>query len=301
MADQDRTQMGGPPGFDPNKTRMGEGPVDPNKTVMGSVATVDATQTIKPVQCPVCMTHNPPGVMFCVECGLIFDKALPEDAFGAPAVQLPVLVDSNGREFPLRPGSNVFGRMGDQSIEDGRVSRKHAEFNLDGNAVSVKDLGSTNGTKVNGDALPEGESRNLSNKDKVSLGGVELTLSMPGEASKTQMAMGGKTSQMAAEPEQEKPVAVLTVLDDAHPLHLGSYTLGRRSSNDIAVPDPYVSGQHATIEVEETGIFLTDVGSTNGTLVNDAKLQVGQRTEIGDEDEVKLGGRIELRIKREQA
>src|SRR6476620_462202 len=103
---------------DPNRTQLGAPPTtfDPNKTQLGTAPSLNATATIKPTQCPICKTFNPPGVMFCIECGLIFDKALPGDAFGAPAVQLPVLVDSSGREHPLRPGTSSIGREGDIQI-----------------------------------------------------------------------------------------------------------------------------------------------------------------------------------------
>ena len=70
MADMNRTQaMGAPP------------VADPNRTIMGSPLSLNVTATIKPVQCPVCRSSNPPGLKFCMECGLIFEMALPEDAF----------------------------------------------------------------------------------------------------------------------------------------------------------------------------------------------------------------------------
>src|SRR5215207_5215330 len=108
MSDPNRTQA---LSSDPNRTQLGAPPMlDPNKTMMGTAPTLNATITIKPTQCPICKTFNPAGVMFCIDCGLIFDRALPGDAFGAPAVQLPVLVDGSGREHPIRPGSSMVGR-----------------------------------------------------------------------------------------------------------------------------------------------------------------------------------------------
>src|SRR5947209_11226435 len=106
---------------DPNRTQLSAAPtLDPNKTMMGNAPTLNATITIKPTQCPVCKTFNPAGVMFCVECGLIFDRALPADAFGAPAIQLPVLVETTGREHAIRPGENAIGREGDILLPDPR-------------------------------------------------------------------------------------------------------------------------------------------------------------------------------------
>src|SRR5690349_22014305 len=134
--DQNRTQM---LTQDPNRTQLGAPPtMDPNKTMMGTAPTLNATITIKPVQCPVCKTFNPAGVMFCVDCGLIFDRALPDDAFGAPAVQLPMLVEQSGRENPLRPGVSVIGREGDIAVADGRVSRRHAQVTNEGGVLTVE-------------------------------------------------------------------------------------------------------------------------------------------------------------------
>src|SRR5579863_8959338 len=136
MDDFGKTQM---LSGDPNRTQLGVAPtLDPNKTMMGTAPTLNATITIKPTQCPVCKTFNPAGVMFCVECGLIFDRALPGDAFGAPAIQLPVLVENTGREHPIRPGQNMVGREGDILLADARVSRKHAQIVSDNGTILVE-------------------------------------------------------------------------------------------------------------------------------------------------------------------
>jgi pSer/pThr/pTyr-binding forkhead associated (FHA) protein len=50
--------------------------------------------------------------------------------------------------FPLRNGENVIGRAaGDITFpHDGYVSSKHAAISISGRSISVKDLGSANGT-----------------------------------------------------------------------------------------------------------------------------------------------------------
>jgi predicted component of type VI protein secretion system len=45
-------------------------------------------------------------------------------------------------------------------------------------------------------------------------------------------------------------------------------TIGRRPDNDIALPFPAVSGEHAAVITVLSDSFLEDLGSTNGTLVN---------------------------------
>ena len=275
--------------------------VDPNRTVMGTAPSLNATQTIKPVQCPICKTFNPAGMMFCIECGLIFDRALPDDAFGAPVVRLPVLVEaSSGREHPIRPGLNIVGREGDVMLPDSKVSRKHAQVVSEDGVITVEDLGSTNGTLVNGDRLDSGSKRELNKGDTVSFGGVEVKLSLPGSAGATQMLGGNKTAALSAppmadqpkaeEPQKDfEPAAFLVLGHDEIPLREGENTFGRKDDNDVSISDPYVSGRHGKIEVEHRELFFTDIGSTNGTFLNGSKLDVNVRTKIEETDQIVIG------------
>ena len=48
--------------------------------------------------------------------------------------------------------------------------------------------------------------------------------------------------------------------------------IGRDAGCQIAIDHPSVSGRHARIKQNENGLFLTDLGSTNGTFVNDDKV-----------------------------
>ncbi|GAB3361858.1 antibiotic biosynthesis regulator FhaA [Micromonospora halotolerans] len=62
------------------------------------------------------------------------------------------LVSGDGRTYPLQMGSTVIGR-GDQAnlrLPDVGISRRHARLDFDGGQVVLTDLGSTNGTMVNG-------------------------------------------------------------------------------------------------------------------------------------------------------
>lgn len=277
---------------DPNRTQLGAAPsADPNKTILGTAPTVNATITIKPVQCPVCKTFNPAGMMFCTECGLIFDRALPNDAFGAPAVQLPVLVEQSGREHPIRPGENIVGREGDVQIVDGRVSRKHARIDSHDDVLEVEDLGSTNGTLLNGDKVERGHKKILAAGDTLSFGGVELGLSLPGgqKGGATQSVPSRKTAAVAAPPSLEPAAAFLEGEHAEYPLRAGVNSFGRKAGNDVQIVDPYVSGSHGEIDVAEDGVYLTDIGSTNGTMLNDAKLAPNMRTLITPDDVIRLG------------
>ena len=63
-----------------------------------------------------------------------------------------LVVDGPGTRHVLEQGSNVLVRGTDPDIRlpDTGVSRKHVDVQLDGGTVAVEDLGSTNGTLVNG-------------------------------------------------------------------------------------------------------------------------------------------------------
>lgn len=75
-----------------------------------------------------------------------------------------------GQVFPLRPGSSVIGRTAetDIAIPDEAVSRAHARIYVEGATVSIEDLGSRNGTFVNGLGL-DGVT-DLDDGDRIQLG-----------------------------------------------------------------------------------------------------------------------------------
>ena len=76
-----------------------------------------------------------------------------------------------GRTETLSPGGvYTVGREGaDIPLDDGKVSRKHAEIGLYGpGAYMVRDLASTNGTLLNGKAV--GDRARLGNGDRIRVG-----------------------------------------------------------------------------------------------------------------------------------
>jgi hypothetical protein len=80
----------------------------------------------------------------------------------------------SGRAFDVPPGRTTIGRTSAAAItiDDSTVSREHAELVRSGVQVVLRDLGSTNGTRVNDQALVG--SRELQDGDVVRLGSVEL-------------------------------------------------------------------------------------------------------------------------------
>lgn len=63
-----------------------------------------------------------------------------------------LIVDQTNRRFDLRTGSNIVGRGTDSDLQllDQGISRRHLDVQYDGHYATAYDLGSTNGTTVNG-------------------------------------------------------------------------------------------------------------------------------------------------------
>ena len=86
-----------------------------------------------------------------------------------PGGLVGTLVTSEGRRIPVADEPVVIGRLSscDISIGDPQVSRRHAEVRRDAEGFHVFDLGSTNGTVVNGAPVRE---RRLSDGDELKIG-----------------------------------------------------------------------------------------------------------------------------------
>jgi pSer/pThr/pTyr-binding forkhead associated (FHA) protein/S1-C subfamily serine protease len=77
-------------------------------------------------------------------------------------------------------------------------------------------------------------------------------------------------------------------LPDGHTVSLvGRMRLGRGSHTDIPLDDSTASREHAAIEVTADGVVLSDLGSSNGTFVNEVKL-TGPRL-LQDGDSIRIG------------
>jgi hypothetical protein len=94
---------------------------------------------------------------------------------GMPSAAL-VMRDGTRRDIGEDPV--LIGRAPESTLElgDATVSRRHAEIVRDGDAWFIRDLGSSNGTKVNGASITE---HMLSDGDEIRLGSVTLRFETP--------------------------------------------------------------------------------------------------------------------------
>jgi ABC-type multidrug transport system ATPase subunit/pSer/pThr/pTyr-binding forkhead associated (FHA) protein/ABC-type multidrug transport system permease subunit len=181
----------------------------------------------------------------------------------------PATVLHGGERHVLLKDSFAIGRLPDNdlTIAKDAVSRYHARIETARGGYRLTDLGSRNGTQLNGERF-RGESRWLANGDTVEIGG-ELLRFLAGE--ETRLAaphgpvIGTQVVQLGPEP----------------------LAIGRDASNDVVLADPNVSRFHAEVaRLGDGRVAIRDLGSRNGTrvdgeLVRSAVLQPGSDVGIG--------------------
>ena|SRR5882672_12395311 len=116
-------------------------------------------------------------------------------------------------------------------------------------------------------------------------------------------AFGVLQRTMEAERTQGRPIGTLVVERSAtrtprvgERLALrATNAIGRDAGNDVSLPDEAASARHATLEQVEGEWWIEDLGSTNGTLVNGARIGKRERVRFGDEIGI---GRVAMRLER---
>lgn len=99
---------------------------------------------------------------------------------------------------------------------------------------------------------------------------------------------GEKVETELVEPE-EKNYVLESPLGDIFHLVNGENRVGRSASNEIHIPAEKISRHHARILVSAETIELIDLGSTNGSFVNEARLEKNMPTLLQSGDEVRFG------------
>lgn len=139
-----------------------------------------------------------------------------------------IRVTENGEQqpVPLNREQTLVGRLDDCHIRIpiAGVSRKHCEIIVDSGSITIRDLGSSNGTYVNQERV---QSQALSAGDLISVGGLVFVLSVngePGDIDAEMMFEDGLPEEEAASApapapagakEAPKPVPASTLNDDS--------------------------------------------------------------------------------------
>ncbi|MHC4338996.1 MAG: FHA domain-containing protein [Planctomycetota bacterium] len=184
--------------------------------------------------------------------------------------------DGAEQEFSLdKSGSLTIGRSPECEIpiSDSQASRRHCSVVRLQKGYELADLGSTNGTLLNSTLVKR---KKLKHGDVIRIGGTEIAFSDP-EAVGTGGGEMENCSLVFARGDRKGNK--LELLEQRT-------TIGRKETNTIPLKDANASSYHCEIVRDLNGYTIRDLGSTNGTLVNnemitEAQLAHGARIRIG--------------------
>jgi len=215
---------------------------------------------------------------------------------------IPVIKDTTrlGRE----PGLDVV-----IASTAANVSRRHAEIRRQDNVYILVDLGSFNGTFLNGRRIAGGEILHDGDVIQLGPGGPNLRFRAPGNADSLRTANFGQAghspSGRLAQPRSQTIVAGTESAQfqstlrnsDVNPneprvflqraLDQAQLTIGRGDECDIRLDGLLISNNHARISQLPGGLTIEDLNSTNGTYVNGERIT--SRRQFAPDDVVQIG------------
>lgn len=91
---------------------------------------------------------------------------------------------------------------------------------------------------------------------------------------------------------QDAPDSINISKGSVYPVRLTT-NIGRKDDNHIILDDPFVSGSHASLFIEDGRLYIRDLNSTNGTFKNGSKVEDVEELFDGDILEI---GRIIFKV-----
>ena len=193
------------------------------------------------------------------------------------------------QEAPLLPGDNIVGRYigAELYLDDHKISRRHAQITVSDKTVIIQDLGSTNGTQLNGQPLSPRRPFVLKEEHVVTFGAYSAKIEKKSFAAPQPQTMIGDFGDILS---AEQRLAIQGVEVDLRALEFeqtDKVTIGRTEENDIVLDHPMVSRYHALIEKMGTRFRLKDLNSTNGVFVNGVRIE--NESWLTDGDTITIG------------
>ncbi len=214
-------------------------------------------------------------------------------------IQLDVLSEHGEAEsFRFSKEIIFLGRdaKNDIFIDDSNASRHHARLVRTARGYELEDLGSLNGTNLNGEKAGRA---NLWIGDTIEIGGHRLTVVKVGsaeEASATDPSEEDLDKTKIASYSDSAPTnmasdwTITAMLGEKRvvrqQLKPGVTTIGRDPSSDIVLADDDVSRHHARVICKHGKYYLEDLDSLNGTYVGGEPVYT---CKLAAETEIDLG------------
>lgn len=232
-----------------------------------------------PAICPQCSHPNPPSNKFCASCGFKMGKAsgAPDSSAPPPGNNLDTpqaggisltALRADGTEagnFHMGSSPTTIGRdSGGIFAGDSYLSPRHATFTPRGKQTLVRDESSLNGIyrKLNRDEPVE-----LGFGDVFRIGQEILRVEPLTPIPKSADGVERLGSPVKGYVARIALVIGRDVTGNAYPIPESGIHLGRERGDVLFPEDGYVSGLHCRISYQNGKLFLTDLGSSNGSFV----------------------------------
>jgi pSer/pThr/pTyr-binding forkhead associated (FHA) protein len=187
----------------------------------------------------------------------------------------------------LTQKNTTIGRGEDCEImlEGETVSRRHCSITQWG-AVFILQDSSRNGTFVNGQRVSQAQ---LRDNDQIRVGQNLLLVNLSPRNSTRAFRRAETTPLQSGWVIEMKPHIVVNGLESGvtQPFGEERITIGRRTGNHLILEGDNISREHVAIERRENDYYLVDLGSANGTYLNEEKVEAaplhhGDRVRIGN-------------------
>jgi pSer/pThr/pTyr-binding forkhead associated (FHA) protein len=212
-----------------------------------------------------------------------------------------ILLNADGpeQEYELSKASITLGRAmtNDIILDDSRISRSHARLECSAQGCELVDLGSSNGTRLNGFPIHRAE---LRPGDQINLGSLTLRFETDQPTEMVEVTRIDSEAELnhtinhevmtVALKDTQAPRLVIFTPDKTWDVSLDqvdSLSIGRTEDNALMLEHPKVSRRHAQVNRKGNIFVLRDLGSTNGTWFRSQKvdemiLQEGDEFRIGE-------------------
>ena len=196
------------------------------------------------------------------------------------------------------------GPQNDLVVEDGGASREHAVMIRQGNQYILKDLGSLNGTLLNGEPV---KVETLKDEDRIKIGNhtilfLEKRAFLTEEANDSNLSE--ESTRLISDPLRQDPEPATPLVKNLSLEVMEGHDVGKvievlegfkdkailgRSDSDVILPDPAISRQHASIERKGEEFLFQDLKSRNGSYIND---EWADSKVLVENDTIKMGKTI---------
>ena len=246
--------------------------------------------------CPQCGHMNGPNNLFCGSCGFRLGGA-PKSAVapsaaaptGGPGSVVLTALRADGSEagsYTLPNQAHVYiGReTGHIFASDSYLSPRHASFTKNGNDLSVRDEGSLNGVyrKLSRDVPVELRPNDVFRigQEIIRFEPIQHEAPSPDGVERLGSPSKGYVGRIALIIGRE-------TTGNAFPVPEAGMHLGRERGDVLFPEDGYVSGLHCRLAWDKGKLFLTDLGSSNGTF-----MRLREETDLRTGDVLLMGQQL---------